>query len=1062
MAERRLKAILSAEIAGYVRAMAEAAASTRKTKTAAEDLGKAAQESGQKSTQASKQQEDAAKQTAAAAEKQAQAQTEIGTTAAVMGTATLAAVGGVVKSYADFDKQMSSVRASTHETAGNMDLLRDAAVKAGADTAFSATEAAQGIDELAKAGVSTKDILGGGLTGALDLAAAGELAVGEAAEIAATAMTQFKLSGDQLPHVADLLAAGAGKAQGSVQDMGMALNQAGLVASATGLSIEETTGSLAAFASAGLVGSDAGTSFKSMLQRLQNPSKEAAEVMGQLGINMYDANGEFVGMSDLAGQLQTSMAGLTQAERDKAMATIFGSDAVRASNVLYQEGAAGIKEWESAVNDAGFAAETAALKQDNLAGDLDKLGGSLDSVFLQSGSGVNDVLRGLVQGLESLVDMVGQVPGPVLGTVTVIAGLVGVAGLLGGGLITVLPKIAATREAIDTLAPAGSRAARGLGRVTSAAKGGTIALAAIGAAATLAAPMLDKINGPTDSAAHAIKKFSGEAAQGAISADTLAGSFADLGGKGTAQAEVFGKALNGVFDPKWGANAENLIAGALGFLSLGMIDVTTHTEEARSRFAAMGEELSSLDAEKAAASFQSMASQTDGSQESLGRLLELMPAYRESLESQAEAAGLATDDQTLLKIAMGEITPVVEGAAESFGSYTDATGQAVPITEDMAEQLEEVGITAEGAIVALDKYTEALFAAGLSQMSAREATAAHQEALDANVGAIAAATDALAKQYEMEGMSAESAKALATEQVNLGGALNGTKDDFDLTNAAGRALNDQFSAVASTGMAEIEAKAKAGVGQPELQANLRSTYDSLITTLAGFGITGDGADTLARRVMGVPKEANVDSWMSDAAKQMAEQTTGAINAIPKRVEVNYVNTTTNIVRSINDESHIAEGPGGRGGMTRAHGGRIPRHAIGGKLPSTGPGTERTDGILGISSKTGQAVSWLDGGEWIVNAKSSDKHHNLIAAVNRDDPRLASLPMFAGGGRASSREYSAAAAYGFTAGAAQQVHTHHHTHVSADPGLGYEYASSIAIIAEQRSRDREAAYGNRRR
>jgi TP901 family phage tail tape measure protein len=82
--------------------------------------------------------------------------------------------------------------------------------------------------------------------------------------------------------VADLLAAGAGKAQGSVEDMGMALKQGGLLAASTGLSIEETTGTLAAFASAGLIGSDAGTSFKTMLQSLTPVSVAAKNEMDRL------------------------------------------------------------------------------------------------------------------------------------------------------------------------------------------------------------------------------------------------------------------------------------------------------------------------------------------------------------------------------------------------------------------------------------------------------------------------------------------------------------------------------------------------------------------------------------------------------------------------------------------------------------------------------------------------------------------------------------------------------------------------------------------------------------
>src|SRR5688500_14989918 len=292
---------------------------------------------------------------------------QVATSAAAIGITSGVALGAAVKSFADFDKAMSSVRAATGETAGNMELLRTAALAAGKDTSFSAKEAAEGIESLAKAGVTTKDILGGGLTGALDLAAAGQIGVAEAADIAATAMTQFKLAGTDVPHIADLLAAGAGKAQGEVGDMAAALKQSGLVASQFGLSVEETTGTLAAFASAGLLGSDAGTSFKTMLLALANPSKEAATAMRDLGINAYDAQGAFIGVAPLADQLKTKLSGLTQEQRNAALATIFGTDAIRAASVLYENGAAGIADWTTKVNDSGFAAEQARTKTDNLA-----------------------------------------------------------------------------------------------------------------------------------------------------------------------------------------------------------------------------------------------------------------------------------------------------------------------------------------------------------------------------------------------------------------------------------------------------------------------------------------------------------------------------------------------------------------------------------------------------------------------------------------------------------------------------------------------------------------------
>lgn len=310
----------------------------------------------------------------------------------------------VVKTTMDFDKGMSAVQAATHASADELGLLRDAAKEAGAETAFSATEAAGGIENLAKAGLSTADILDGGLSGALDLAAAGGMSVADAAEAAAGAMAQFKLDGDQATHVADLLAAGAGKAQGDVSDMVMALKQAGTVSAQTGLSLEETTGTLAALAEQSLLGSDAGTSFKTMLASLTPNSDKAAKAMAQYNIHAFDAQGNFVGMTELAGQLRAGLGDLTDEQRAMALETIFGSDAVRAAAIVYDNGAAGIQKWIDSTNDAGFAAETASIKLDNLSGDVEALGGALQSALIEQGEGSTSTLRLLTQALTETVN----------------------------------------------------------------------------------------------------------------------------------------------------------------------------------------------------------------------------------------------------------------------------------------------------------------------------------------------------------------------------------------------------------------------------------------------------------------------------------------------------------------------------------------------------------------------------------------------------------------------------------------------------------------------------------
>ncbi|KRD36803.1 hypothetical protein ASE27_10125 [Oerskovia sp. Root918] len=390
--------------------------------------------------------------------------------AAATGFALLA-----VKKFSDFDAAMSSVKSSGADAAGSIDALRDAAIDAGADTVFSATEAAGAIEELAKAGVSASDILSGGLKGSLDLAAAGSMGVGEAAEYASIAMTQFNLKGKDVGHIADLLAAGAGKAMGEVSDLGQALKQGGLVAAQTGLTLEETTGTLSAFAAAGLLGSDAGTSLKTMLQRLSAPSGEAAGLMEELEISAYGAGGEFVGMTNFAGQLTRAMGDMTPAARQAAMATIFGADAVRAAGVIYDQGEGGIRDWISAVDDQGYAAETAATKLDNLKGDLEGLGGSLETLFIQSGSGVNDGLRSIVQGTDAVVDKLGEIPAPVLGAVTAIVGTGGLVALSIAGMGKMAIAINNAKVAFDGL----GRSAK-VASVAAGVVGLAVAAAAIG------------------------------------------------------------------------------------------------------------------------------------------------------------------------------------------------------------------------------------------------------------------------------------------------------------------------------------------------------------------------------------------------------------------------------------------------------------------------------------------------------------------------------------------------------------------------------------------------------
>lgn len=411
MADRKVKVALSAVVSDFEKGMRAAAQATHEVGTEAEKLAQ-----------------------------QKQAFQQLGATGLTMGAVLSAGLALATKASMDFDAQMSNVGAATHETAENMDLLRQAALDAGESTVFSATESAAAIEEMAKAGVSTADILNGGLRGALDLAAAGGLDVASAAGIAATSLKQFNLEGSDMAHVADLLAAGAGKAMGDVSDLSEALNQSALVAKQTGLSLEETTAGLSAFAAAGLLGSDAGTSFKTLLQSLTPTSSAAAEAMKEYNLEAYDAQGNFVGLSEYAGKLKDGLSGLSVEQQNGTLKTIFGADAVRAATVRYQQGSEGIDEWTEAVDDQGYAASTAAMRLDNLKGDVEALGGAFETALIDTGSTANDTLRTMVQALTGLIGMYNDLPGPVQGSVMALGGAAAAIALTGGAAFLAVPK----------------------------------------------------------------------------------------------------------------------------------------------------------------------------------------------------------------------------------------------------------------------------------------------------------------------------------------------------------------------------------------------------------------------------------------------------------------------------------------------------------------------------------------------------------------------------------------------------------------------------------------------
>lgn len=314
----------------------------------------------------------------------------------LVGIATMA-----LKSAGDFEQSMNVMQSITQATGSDMEAMTALALKLGAETSFSAGEAADGMLELGKAGMGTKDIMTA-IPGVLSLAAAGSMEVGAAATIAANAVNTFGLEASETTTVANMLAAAANASSADVSDLAQGFQMAGAVFASNNQSMSDLTTSIALMSNAGIAGSDAGTSLKTMMMRLAAPTKDAAAAMADLGLKVYDSNGQMLPFENIVGQLSETTKGLSDAQRNAALSTIFGSDAIRAAVILADAGAEGFANMETQVTAAGAAEEAAAARMKGLNGAMDYLQGSLDSVMITLGAKFLPMLADLLHNVADL------------------------------------------------------------------------------------------------------------------------------------------------------------------------------------------------------------------------------------------------------------------------------------------------------------------------------------------------------------------------------------------------------------------------------------------------------------------------------------------------------------------------------------------------------------------------------------------------------------------------------------------------------------------------------------
>lgn len=709
-----------------------------------------------------------------------------------------------VKMAADFDQQMSTVQANTGATSAQMDQLRAAAIEAGASTVYSASDSADAINDLGKAGMSVTDILTGGLTGALNLAASDGMAVGDAAEYMANALSMFHLKGSQASQVADTLAAGAGKAVGNVSDFGEALNNCGAQANSFGMNVQETTGVLALFAQNGTIGAEAGTQLNSMLMKLAAPSTEASNTMKELGISAYDAQHHFIGMANFAGQLQKAEKNLTDEQRNQANATIFGSYAIKAANYLYEAGESGVNKWTKAVSESGYAAEQAAAKNNNLKGDLENLSGSMESLMISVGEGAQGPLRKMVQGLDTLVDAFAGLPSGVQQTLVVMASLAGVfgavhkaAGNLNGSTSTMANNIGLAIDPIQRVKTALASAQTAFQMFRASSMSASEQMAAFG---TTASKAQLKTAGFKAVGSSVMSLLGGPWGIALTVAGAALSAFISRQQKAKAASEQLESALES------GSDVASEIAGAYQDMSSGGVKLTTWLD-------------------KAGISLTDMTSAAMGNEAALKRVNKQI--------KEIDKPGIGGTAASAIKKALKEESKAYDDASKKANEKSkaaknavDADGKSASAAKEAANANKELGSSASDASSQIDDLVQALFGLESGNLTADQAV----DQLNQKIGELSDTCKDNGVVFDQSGnlLDRFSEKGTKTRQ-----ALE------DIASSAQNAAEKILKQGESTGFSSGEIERANGV--------LQDARDAIIRQAEASGMSEQAANALADR-----------------------------------------------------------------------------------------------------------------------------------------------------------------------------------------------------------------------
>ena len=362
--------------------------------------------------------------------------------------ATVAATGAVV-AFARFEQEMARVKGLTSATADEFERLNKSARDLGKSTIFSATQAAQAMGAFALQGFKANEIIKA-MPATLDLAAAGQLGMGQAAAITSGIMKGMGLQVEDLAHVVDVLTLASTSAATDLPQLGEAMRALGPVARASGLSIEETMAILMGLGDVMIQGSAAGTALRNVLLRLQQNSKEVQKRMNELGLSIADSNGNMKKMSTIIDELNAALATKSQITRSAIIADIGGMRAIASLIAMLELGGDKIRKYTKNLQDsAGAARRLAQIQQDTLLGSFKLLTSAVSELAIKLGETFRPALQATADAVKGLVEWFSKWESATLKLTTAIGALG--AAIIGIGLPVIIVSLAALPKALETL-----------------------------------------------------------------------------------------------------------------------------------------------------------------------------------------------------------------------------------------------------------------------------------------------------------------------------------------------------------------------------------------------------------------------------------------------------------------------------------------------------------------------------------------------------------------------------------------------------------------------------------